>query len=111
MENFLVFIEENLSRLVQEEQRLIASERKDEANLIRIQSNVYGIGRSLYEVAEKQMPGNPKEFVLQRITGLKETWEGNYKRVKQYNDVEKILVEETKLHTLNSILQWILAAE
>lgn len=111
MENFLVFIEENIARLAAEEEKLVASHRKDEANLLRIQSNVYGIGKSLYEVGVKQMPGNPKEFVLKRIYGLKNTWEASYEKAKQHNDAEKIVVEETKLHTLNDILQWILAAE
>jgi len=111
MENFLVFIEENLSKLAEEEQKLIASERKDEANLVRIRSNVYGIGRSLFTVGVQQSPDCPKNFVLQRVQGLKITWEANYEKVKQHNDAEKIVVEETKLQALGEILRWIEAAE
>ena len=35
MEHFLSFLDDNITRLSIEEQKLIASDRKDEANLMR----------------------------------------------------------------------------
>ncbi len=111
MDNFFVFIEENTKRLASDEQKLIAADRKDEANLVRISQNVYGIAKSMYEVAIKLSPDDVKGEMLKRLNGILATWEANHVKVKEHNDIEKIVVEETKIGTLHEILKWIDAAE
>ena len=111
MKNFLVYVEDKTNLYAAEEQRLVQEERKDEANIMRIRQNVYGIAKSMYEVAEKFAPGDIKGDVIKRLGGILSTWESNYEKVKEHNDTEKILVEETKLGTLREIFRYLETAE
>lgn len=111
MKNFLVYVEDKTNYYMAEEQRLVSEERKDEANLMRIRQNVYGIAKSMYEVAEKISPGDIKGDVMKRLGGILITWESNYEKVKEHNDTEKILVEEIKLSTLKGIFAYLETAE
>lgn len=112
MNNFLAYVEENVTVLAKEEQALIASSRKDEANLVKIKSNVYGIAKSMFEVVQKMTPEeNRRRDLLKRLEHLKATWEEAYEKVKSHNDVEKMVVEEVKLETLNRILDTIRKTE
>ena len=54
MSEFLTYLENRISETMQQEKRLIDSGRKDEANLEKIKNNVYGICKTIYEVAQKQ---------------------------------------------------------
>ena len=112
MKNFLAYVEENVTALAKEEQALIASSRKDEANLVKIKSNVYGIAKNMFEVVQKMTPEeNRRTDLLKRLEHLKATWEEAYEKVKSHNDVEKMVVEEVKLETLNRILDTIRKTE
>lgn len=107
MKHFLSFVEDNTIRFVMEEQNLIAEGRKDEANLMRIRQNVYGIGKSMYEVAIQLSSNDVKGEVQKRLNSILITWEENYKKATEHQDAEKIVVEETKLETLCNILNWL----
>ena len=111
MKNFLVYVEDKTKFYAAEEQRLVSEERKDEANIMRIRQNVYGIAKSMYEVAVKLAPENIKDDVAKRLGEILATWEGNYKIVTEHNDTEKILAEETKLGTLREIFRYLETAE
>jgi len=111
MKNFLAYVEDKTNLYAAEEQRLVLEERKDEANIMRIRQNVYGIAKSIYEVAEKLSPGNIKGEVTKRLGGILSTWESNYEKGKKHNDTEKILVEETKLGALRKIFDYLETAE
>jgi len=111
MKNFLVYVEDKTNFYAGEEQRLVSEERKDEANIMRIRQNVYGIAKSMYEVAEKLSPEDIRGDVIKRLEGILSAWESNYERVKEHNDTEKILVEETKLGTLREIFGYLETAE
>ena len=39
--------------LGKEEKQLIASERKDEANLVKVKNNIYGVCKTIYEAVGK----------------------------------------------------------
>ncbi len=57
MEQFLDYIKESIEKANKEEQSLIAQDRKDEANLMKIRANIYGICQTIYEVVSKTNSG------------------------------------------------------
>lgn len=103
MSEFMTYLEKRISETVQEEKRLIDSGRKDEANLEKIKNNVYGICKTVYEVAQKQTKKESEmaAFFEKRLEHLETTWRESYEKAKEFSDAEKILVEETKLAALN----------
>ncbi len=104
MEQFITYIDENVEKLQQEEKALAASDRKDEANLVKIRINVYGICKTVFGVAEKQSAGELlKEDYPKRLTKLSENWKVSYEKAKEHNDVEKVVIEELKLQTLEEV--------
>ncbi len=104
MEQFITYIDETTAKLQQEERELAATDRKDESNLMKIRINVYGICKTLFEVSRKQNAGEAlKEDYLKRLTRLPENWKISYEKAKEHNDVEKIVIEEIKLQTLEEV--------
>lgn len=57
MEQFLDYIKESIEKANKEVQSLIAQDRKDEANLMKIRANIYGICQTIYEVVSKTNSG------------------------------------------------------
>lgn len=127
MDKFITYIEESIAKLQQEENMLISSDRKDEANLVKIRINIYGICRTILQVIAKeqsagrlaqkkeleritgeqaaQEPGTDrwKEAYLQKLDALPQNWKASYDKAKEHNDVEKLVIEEIKLETLQAI--------
>lgn len=106
MDQFLTYINESIAALEAEEKSLIADERKDEANLVKIRINIYGIARSFYEVVKKS--ATEESFIQEYETRVRkpaEAWKVSYEKAKEHNDVEKILIEEIKLQTLEAIIE------
>lgn len=81
----------------EKEERLIGEERKDEANLCRIQENIYGIFKTFAEVSSTQGAADREGFVEERAGRVIGTWQKSYEKAKDYGDTEKMLIEETKL--------------
>lgn len=107
MSEFLTYLENRISETTQEEKRLIDSGRKDEANLEKIKNNVYGICKTIYEVAQKQTQEEKEaaSFFTKKLEHLETTWRESYEKAKEFSDTEKILVEETKLAVLGEAKQ------
>ena len=104
MEQFIIYIDETTLKLQQKEKELIASDRKDEANLIKIKINVCGICKTLYNVASKQTSKDALiEDYIKRLTKLSEEWKLSYERAKEHDDIEKIVVEEAKLEVMEAV--------
>lgn len=104
MEQFITYIDEVTAKLQQEERELAATDRKDESNLVKVRINVYGICKTLFEVARKLNTSEGlKEDYLKRLTTLSENWKISYEKAKTHNDVEKVVIEELKLGTLDEV--------
>lgn len=99
MSKFETYLDERIEASTKEEQELIASERKDEANLIKIKNNIYGVCKTIYKAAAK-------EVYLAKLAHLEQVWSESYEKAKQFNDVEKIVVEETKLQVLAEVIAY-----
>ena len=104
MKQFVEYIDDMIAQLKVEEQELIATDRKDEANFFRIKMNIYDICKTVYIVSEKRFNGNAlREEYLRQLTRLHENWKISYNKAKENNDVQKIVIEETKLAVLQQI--------
>lgn len=105
MNQFIHYINDTIEQLQKEEQELIQSDRKDEANFVRIKMNICDICKTIYNVTEKRTtPNNLREEYLKQLTRLPENWKISLEKAREHGKVEKIVVEETKLEMLNQIL-------
>jgi len=104
MEQFTSFIEESTAKLQQEEKDLNISDRKDEANLVKVKINIYGVCKTLYVVVTKTNSADAvKDAYVKKLTNMLHTWQESYEKAKKYNDVTKLVIEEIKLQTLEEI--------
>ena len=101
---FIEYIDEKICDLKEEEMQLQNTDRKDEANLIKIKINICEICKTLYNVSKKESSEQEeKEFYLQKIENLSFQWKSSMEKAKEFGDVEKTVIEEIKLEILNEI--------
>ena len=105
---FLAYIEECVNECKKKEKALIAENRKDEANMERIKSNVYGIAKSLFQVtealAEKHGEDHATMFV-DKLAAVTTPWKNSLTAAKEHGDSEKECIELIKLATADEILE------
>jgi len=104
MNEFLMYLNNSIEAAQKKEQELIVTERKDEANLQKIRANIYGICLTVIQVIAKEKSGEElwKEYIS-RIDNISKNWVESYEKAKLHQDVEKILIEETKFQVLSEV--------
>ena len=110
MNEFIAYIDELIEKYQEQENELIAAERKDEANFAKIRINICDICKTLYGASEKIVQAKGvateeafKEEYLRQLTRLPENWKMSLERAKEHGDSTKIVIEEIKLETLQMI--------
>ena len=108
MNEFITYLNNSIEATQKKEQELIATERKDEANLQKIRANIYGICLTVFQVIAKEKNGAElcKEYIS-RIDNISKNWVQSYERAKEHEDVEKILIEETKFQVVNEVKEMV----
>ena len=107
MGNFIAYLEDKIVKCEKEVKELILSERKDEANLIKVKNNIYGVCKITYEVIVKNHKSEEvNEKYLAKLDHLSQTWNQAYGKAKEFHDVDKIVVEETKLQVLKEVIAY-----
>lgn len=110
-ELFLAFLKKEKEDCVTREQSLIKDQRKDEANICRIESNIYDIYATLYQSAIRETEkknGNDdimRDMFLASANRVPESWKKSLELAKEYNDTTKVLIEETKLKAVEKIMK------
>lgn len=110
MEAFVTYLQQEKKECQKREKQLIEDERKDEANLCKIEANIYDIFGTLYESAyrEAEKSGEDGEAArnefLRKAKFVPENWRLNYEKAKEHKNAGKILIEETKLKTVEKIM-------
>lgn len=104
MKDFILYLNNSIEAANQKEQELIATECKDEANLQKIRANIYGICLTVVQVVAKEKCGKElwEEYTV-RLDNIAKNWVKSYEMAKLHNDVEKILIEETKFQVLSEV--------
>ncbi len=104
MNNFIAYLNNSIDTAQKKEQVLIDGERKDEANLQKIRANIYDICRTVFQVILQTKTGTElEEEYVKRIDNISRNWVESYERAKLHQDVEKILIEETKLEVIKEV--------
>ena len=104
MNEFVMYLNNAIETANRKEQELIATERKDEANLQKIRANIYGICLTVIQVVAKEKCGKELwEDYVGRLDNIAKNWVASYEKAKLHQDVEKVLVEETKFQVLNEV--------
>lgn len=102
MDTFMLYLKDEQDKCKAKELQLL-SDRKDEANLCKIQYNVYGIFEALYKSAQK---AGKISLFTEKATSIPAVWKQNYETAKQHQDSEQILIEEVKLQTVDKIMKY-----
>lgn len=110
MENFINYLNSSIETAQEKEKELIATERKDEANLQKIRANIYGICLTVIQVVAKTKSEKElwKDYTA-RLDNISRSWVESYEKAKAHQDVEKILIEETKFQVLKEVKEKIQA--
>ena len=133
MEQFITFIDETIEKMRAEEKMLAESHRKDEANLMRIKMNIYDVCKTVYGVCARmpakkdmdkeefqatgkwqgiarcgvvsQLDGDADtvQLYLKKLEELPKNWKESLEKAKIHGDVEKQVIEETKINALEEI--------
>lgn len=110
-EIFLAFLKKEKEDCMAREQQLIKDQRKDEANICKIESNIYDIFATLYQTAIRETEkknGNEEmveEMFLASANRIPENWKKSLELAKEHHDTTKILIEETKLKAVEKIIK------
>lgn len=106
IKQFIDYLEEEVQKTVEEEKLLIQDEKKDEANLAKIKNNILGIAKTVFAAITKNKSCKEEEIralFMEKMETIPKNWRSSYENAKIHNDVEKILIEEIKLQTLDMI--------
>ena len=104
MNEFVMYLNNAIETANKKEQELIATERKDEANLQKIRANIYGICLTVVQVVAKEKSGEELwTDYRNRLDNISKSWVESYEKAKAHQNVEKILFEETKFQVLNEV--------
>ena len=77
--------------------------RRDEAIMLKIRANVFGIFVAVTQTAEKGDPDNPAGFVREKIESIPGAWTESLAEAERHNDYVKIMNERIKLETIAAI--------
>lgn len=109
-DKFVEYLTKEKNQCIEKEKKLLAEERKDEANLCKVEANIYDIFGTIYQVslreAEKAGGDDTKaeEMFLQKAKSVPANWKKSYEIAKEHQDAQKILIEETKLAVVERIM-------
>lgn len=114
-EAFVLYLQQEKKNCESREHALIADERKDEANLCKIEANIYDIFETLYlgaycraaQSEEEQGAADEKaeSVFLAKAEAVPQNWRISYEKAKVHQDAPKLLIEETKLNAAARIME------
>lgn len=106
IEKLTTYFDAAITRCAEQEKKLIADERKDEAVFEKIRANVYNIFRTILGVAVGNCGEDLeklRDFFLKQIDHIPASWRASYETAKQHDDTAKVQIEEIKLAVVQEI--------
>ncbi len=100
-EELLAYLNRRIDWHKQEQARLKAENRFDEAAHIQIALNVYGIFLSTCQALQYDLTAALAKF--QAISGV---WQQNLRKAQEHEDCTKILIENIKLDRAQEIIRY-----
>ena len=108
---YRAFLQSEKQRLTAEAVELEAQSRQDEANLIKIRLNIYGVFETVAAADEQQCDSWPAfcDRYLPRFDTLTAPWSARLASAVRNSDTHTRFIEETKLSTAQRIRKAFLA--
>ena len=99
MSKYIEYLESTIKELKNEEEELVRTSRKDEANFIKI--NICDICKTIYIASGKtSSSATLQQEYIRQLKRLPENWKISLDKAKEHGDTTKIVIEETKLGML-----------
>lgn len=105
IETFINYLDERTSSVQENILRLIADNRRDEANFEKIRANIFQMVKTVFQASARvsQEESQRVRFLESKLTLFQETWESNLAKAKEHGDDLKIVKEQTRLEALTEI--------
>ncbi len=100
------FLDNQIQLCRKQEKNLQEDNRGDEATFQKIRANIYDISKAILSVAQKAGNDDPqkiKQFFLLKTEQIPANWKAAYEAAKLHDDIEKMVVEQLKLNTIEEI--------
>ncbi len=102
MKEFIAYLESRISEGKAEIITLEADGRKDDANFARVRTNIYDICRTVSQ-ALADRPGAGISAIRAQLERFRTGWRAALEKAKLHEDINTVVVEETKLAALEDI--------
>ena len=105
IETFINYLDQRTSSIQEDVLRLIADDRRDEANFEKIRANIFQIVKTMLQASARisQEESERIGFLEAKLALFQETWEGYLRKAKEHGDDLKIVQEQTRLEALAEI--------
>lgn len=103
------WFEERIAQCERRGSELLADDRADEAMFEKVRANVYGIFRTVLDVAVKSSGGDGesvRSFFVKRAEVIPSGWAASYEKAAEHGDTVKMQIERIKLDTIDEIKEY-----
>nr|WP_300863010.1 hypothetical protein [uncultured Acetatifactor sp.] len=105
IETFINYLDQRTSSIQEDTLRLIADDRRDEANFEKIRANIFQIVKTMLQASARlsQEESERVSFLKSKLASFQETWEKYLMAAKEHGDDLKVVQEQTRLEALAEI--------
>ena len=103
MEDFIAYLTNKIEEEKAEAEALQADGRKDDANFTKVRINIYDVCRTVSK-ALMNRPDGGTAIIGERFERFREEWGAALEKAKQFDDIDRIAVEENKLAALEDVI-------
>lgn len=102
MKEYTDYLEKKAEELKSQVKELNNSDRKDEANLLKVQINVYNVCKTVFDVFKNiKSPEALKNDYIVKLDEMCSTWNTNLIKARNFDDIATATVEELKIQAIN----------
>ena len=102
MKEYTDYLEKKAEELKSQVKELNNSDRKDEANLLKVQINVYNVCKTVFYVFKNiKSPEALKNDYIVKLDEMCSTWNTNLIKARNFDDIATATVEELKIQAIN----------
>ncbi len=103
MKEFIAYLTERIETCKKEIAGMEADGRRDDADFAKVRLNIYDVCRTVTNALTNR-PGFGPETVMSRFEGFRTGWGAALENARTHGDERSIVVEETKLTTLDDVI-------
>ena len=103
MKEFITYLSSKVEEGKAETASLLADGRTDDANFAKVRTNIYDICRTVSQTLINR-PGAGTGAVRAQLERFRAEWGAALEKAKQHDNINGIVVEETKLAALDDII-------